>query len=194
MAKKRQRLRLHILCEDRLTSQFVEYLADRWGIGPRQCRIDVSPEARGSGEQYVREHYVDAVDRWRAESHDASVALLVVIDGDKGGFTQRSQELAQLLRVAKRVPIGPKDRVVLLVPTWHIETWIAWLCGHRPLNQGTRYNGRDAAGMDVHRKLQKSEYTPKDAVDAWNPPAPDEPSHVPSLADARKELKQRIGV
>jgi len=194
MKKKRSdRTRLHILCEDPLTVDFAKRIADRWGIGDRQRRIFSAPKARGSAEQYVRAHYVEIVDRWRAQRHE-NVILLVIIDGDNQGVDRRRRELADALRKAKRAKLRPSDPVAILVPTWHIETWIAWLSGHRPLDEHTRYNGRDAAGLDVHRNIERGEYSPKRAIAAWSPPSPDEATHVPSLADARAELKQRLDV
>ncbi|WP_437726413.1 hypothetical protein [Sorangium sp. So ce861] len=53
----KKRRRLYVLCEDALQQRFVERLADRWGIGPRQRKIDASPKARGSAAQYVIERY-----------------------------------------------------------------------------------------------------------------------------------------
>ena len=90
---KNQRRRLYILCEDDLHRQFVERLADRWGIGPRQRKL-------------------------------------------------------------------------------------------KPDN---------AAGRAVARKIVDRDYTPRRAVDAWTPPAPDEATHVPALTDARDEVR-RLGV
>jgi predicted metal-dependent phosphotriesterase family hydrolase len=122
---KSQRRRLHVLCEDGLHQRFVEGLADRWGIGPRQRKIDASPAARGSASGYVLSRFVAALKRWRAERHDANVGLLVVIDGDERGLARRRQELAQILRDAKMQPIAPSEHVAIVVPTWHVETWIA---------------------------------------------------------------------
>lgn len=47
---------------------------------------------------------------------------------------------------AKMAPIAVSDPVAIVVPTWHIETWIAWLCGHRPLDEQTRYKPDDVSG------------------------------------------------
>ncbi|MDC0745555.1 hypothetical protein [Polyangium mundeleinium] len=191
--KKSQRRRLHVLCEDRLTVDFVERLADRWGMGPRQRSIDTSPKARGSGEQYVREHFAKAVARWRAQS-DENVVLLVVVDGDNKGVARRRNELEQTLREAGATRIAASDPVAIIVPTWHIETWIAWLCGHRPVSELQRYKNDEPLGREVANKIKAGEYTPKLAVAAWTHPAPDEATHVPSLTDARDELTRRLGV
>jgi hypothetical protein len=191
---KSQRRRLHVLCEDDLHQRFVERLADRWSIGPRQRRINAAPKARGSASQYVLAHYVAAVEGWRAESHDANVGLLVVVDGDERGVAARRQQLAQALRDAQMDPIGPSDPVAVMVPTWHVETWIAWLCGHRPIDERTRYKPDDVAGGAVGRLIRSGDYSPQRAADAWTPPASDEATHVPSLADTRGELRRRLDV
>lgn len=86
---KSGRRRLHVLCEDALHQGFVERLADRYGIGPRQRKIDASPNARGSAAEYVLNKFVEAVAKWRAERHDKNVGLLVVIDGDEHGSARR---------------------------------------------------------------------------------------------------------
>jgi hypothetical protein len=187
-----QRRRLQVLCEDRETARFVEHIATRWGIGERQRQIDTSPEGRGSGEQYVQRHFIEAIMAWRRVRHE-NVLLLIVIDGDNYGVQKRRNQLAQLLRDNQEVPISEKDPIAIIVPTWHIETWIAWLCGHRPIDEQIRYNGRDAAGLDVQHKIEHGVYTAKLAIAAWDPPAPDESTYVPSLTEARKELAVRFG-
>ena len=189
---KSQRRRLHVLCEDELHQRFVECLADRWHIGPRQRQITASPKAKGSASQYVLDNYVDAVKRWRADSHDTNVGLLVVIDGDNEGSDRRRRELALRLKDAKMAPIAVSDPVAIVVPTWHIETWIAWLCGHRPLDEQTRYKPDDVSGGVVGRKIRSGEYTPQRAADAWTPPAPDEAIYLPALTEARLEVR-RLG-
>ncbi len=191
---KSRRRRLHVLCEDELHQRFVERLADRWHIGPRQRRVDASPSARGSASQYVLTHYAAAVKRWRAESHDANVGLLVVVDGDEHGLAARRRQLAEALKGAGMAAVEPSDPVAVVVPTWHIETWIAWLCGHRPIDERTRYKPDDVVGGAVGRRIRSGEYTPQRAVDAWTPPASDEAAHVPALTDARRELADRLAV
>jgi hypothetical protein len=190
---KSRRRRLHVLCEDDLHQQLVERLADRWSIGPRQRRIDAAPSALGSASQYVLAHFAGAVKRWRAESHDANVGLLVVVDGDERGVAARRQQLAQALKDAQLVPLAPSDPVAIVVPTWHIETWIGWLCGHRPIDEKTRYKP-DVPGDVVGRRIRSREYSPQRAAEAWMPPAPNESTHVPSLTDARGELRHRLDV
>lgn len=188
------RLRLHILCEDRLHRRFIERLADRWKIGPRQRTIQAAPAARGSAAGFVLEHFVEAVRLWRAERHDLNVKLLVVIDGDEVGYQRRMQRLSQLLADGGLAALSPTDPgAAILVPTWHIETWIAWLCGHRPIDETTRYKPGDPAGAAVGRLIESDVHSVRRAVDAWLPAASDETSHVPALTRGRAELR-RLGL
>lgn len=190
---KSQRRRLYVLCEDNLQQRLVERLADRWGMGPRQRFIYTAPSALGSAAQYVLDNYAEAVKRWRAESHDANVGLLVVVDGDQYGFRVRRPQLAQALNTAQMAALAPSDPVTIVVPTWHIETWIAWLCGHRPIDEKTRYKP-SVPGDVVGRKIRDGDYSPQRAAEAWTPPQVDEAALVPSLTEARAELTNRLGV
>lgn len=192
---KSQKLRLRVLCEDALQRGFVERLADRWEIGPRQRDINAAPAARGSGAQYVLDHYVELVNLWRSQRHDENVGALVMIDGDEKGIQRRQQELAAKLREAGKPALDPGDpRFVIIVPCWHIETWIAWLCGHRPIDEQTRYKpARSQQGSHVGRLIENGDYSARLAVKTWTPAASDEAIYVPSLTCARQELR-RLGV
>jgi hypothetical protein len=53
-----------------------------------------------------------------------------MIDGDDKGVEPRIAQLERACPEQER-PIGkPGDNVLILVPTWNIETWIAYLDGH----------------------------------------------------------------
>lgn len=151
------------------------------------------PAARGTAAGYVLARYPDAVKRWRSASHDENVGLLVVIDGDEQGLLKRRQQLTEALKRAGVAPVEPSDPVAVLTPTWHIETWIAWLCGHRPIDEQTRYKADDPAGREVARKIERGEYSPRQAAERWAPPGHGEETHVPALAAGRIEV-QRLGV
>jgi len=52
-----------------------------------------------------------------------------MIDGDDKGVERRMAQLERACPEQER-PIGkPGDNVLVLVPTWNIETWIAYLDG-----------------------------------------------------------------
>lgn len=189
-----QRRRLHVLCEDSLHREFIERLADRWGIGKRQIEVDAAPVAEASAAKYVLDHFVEFVRYWRSKNHDGNVIAIVVIDGDEKGILRRRQEFVALLKGAGEPAIEPDDpRFAVVVPCWHIETWVAWLCGHRPVDEQTRYKVADPQGASVARRIKSREYSARLAAKSWTPPHADEPSRVPSLANARQELR-RLGV
>lgn len=187
-----QRRRLFVLCEDALHRGFVERLADRWGIGPRQRTIRASPQARGSASDFVLKNLVEIAQMWRKERHDDNVFLLIVIDGDEHGVELRRRQLTQILADAKLAIDAVDPRAAILVPSWHMETWIAWLCGHRPIDETTRYKEHGDGG-EVARRIKKGEYSTRLAAAAWLPPADDEAQHVPALTRARRDLR-RLGV
>jgi len=192
---KNRRLRLHVLCEDVAQQKFVESLATRWGIDRKHLLTDTGIKSK-TGDKHVLDRYAEAVRKWRSERHDANVALLVVIDGDNRGVALRREDLAKKLKDAGQDPITPADPVAILVPTRHIETWIGWLCGHRPVDEQTRYKvdrgPLPPAASEMARKIRNGDYTPRGAVKNWAPPAADEEEQVPSLSDARREIKDRL--
>ena len=58
-----------------------------------------------------------------------SQALIVMLDGDHRGVAARMTELQDACREAG-VPVRfPEDGVLVVVPTWRIETWLAYLDG-----------------------------------------------------------------
>lgn len=189
-----QRLRLLILCEDSLHREFIERLADRWDIGPRQRTVLTAPAAQGSGAKFVLDQFVEFVRRWRSMRHDGNVGAIVAIDGDERGVLRRHQEFAALLKAAGEPALDPEDqRFAFMIPCWHIETWIAWLCGHRPVDEQTSYKPGDPRGAAVAYKINSREYSARLAVKDWTPAAPDESVHVPSLVAVRQEFR-RLGV
>ncbi len=192
MASKR--IRLHVLCEDDLHHRFVEEVARRAGFDRRLLTFYPAPRAKGSASKFVLDNFVAMVRQWRRESHDLNVKLLVVVDGDQYGVERRRRELATLVQAAGLSPIAFDGHgVAVVVPTWHIETWIAWLCGHRPVDEETRYKDDDPAGRDVGRRIKSGEYSVKRAIAGWLPAAAGEGEAVPSLSRARGDLR-RIGV
>ena len=106
----------------------------------------------------------------------------------------RRQKLIAKLAEAGEPALDRGDpRFAIVIPCWHIETWIAWLCGHRPVDEQACYKPEDPRGSEVGRKIKKGEYSARMAVKSWIPAHGDEAAQVPSLAAARDELR-RLGV
>ncbi len=75
-------IQLLILCEDQQQEIFARHFFLNRGFHPREIRIKRSPRGKGSGEQYVREHYPKEVKAYRSQSTYRSIGLAVVIDAD----------------------------------------------------------------------------------------------------------------
>jgi hypothetical protein len=182
----RERVRVVILCEDAVHRAFFEGLCKQLGKSP--IRVLVAPKGLGSGEQWVRENYVREVRAHRSQAnHQPNLALLVATDGDRFGVVKRKESLDQALLDAGLRARGPLENLAICVPTWSIETWLAWLCQCSHLgtmDEQTRYKN-DA---DYGRCEQQGQITTRKAVEAWTvPPLPTETTVVPSLTDGRAE-------
>lgn len=105
--------------------------------------------------------------------------LLVMIDGDNEGVERRKRLLDEMLRTHGEPLRGPVEPILVLVPTWSIETWLA---------------GRmDGLTESASMKLQVRAPTAADfeqAVRRVTTLAANEP--LPSVRDASSELR-RIG-
>ncbi len=58
-----------------------------------------------------------------------NVGLIVIIDGDDQGVAGRKRSLHQACSDREVAPPGDGDCVLVCVPTWNIETWLAFLQG-----------------------------------------------------------------
>lgn len=122
-----RRVQLVLLCEDRQHEAFARRFLNEMGWETRSMRVEKAPGGRGAGEQFVRKRF--AVELKAHRSRPVSQALVVLIDGDAGGISARLQQLDQACREANVAERADDDRVGIFVPTWNIETWLAYLAG-----------------------------------------------------------------
>jgi hypothetical protein len=122
-----RRARIVLVCEDSQHEAFARRFLARKGWDRGSIRVEKLPGPRGSGEQFVRERFPTELRAIRSGHVDRS--LVVMIDGDKDGLTRRLSQLADACRAVGVDPRAPDDRVAVLVPTWRIETWLAYLDG-----------------------------------------------------------------
>lgn len=118
-----------MLCEDSQHEAFLRRFFKQEGWSKRLFRVEKSPQGRGSGEMYVRNRYPKELVEYRRKKGSGNQALAVMIDGDDKGYTQR---LKQLCEACKKDDVSPKESgesVLILVPTWNIETWLTYLNG-----------------------------------------------------------------
>jgi hypothetical protein len=133
-----------ILCEDRQHEAFARRFLKKSGISTRDLRIEISPQGRGSAEQFVRDRYLEELQYYRSRSHRVQQALLVIINADKRDVADRINQVEQ---EAVATPDGGRrddERVAICVPARNIETWFAYLDGQK-VNDGDSYPRLESA-------------------------------------------------
>ena len=118
-----------LLCEDSQHEAFARRFLSRVGWSIRHIRVEKAPKGAGSGEQFIRNRFPDEVKAYRSQKHHVSVALLVIMDGDRKGVEGRLNELDNACRERGISSRSSDEHVLVFVPTWQIETWFAYLEG-----------------------------------------------------------------
>ena len=169
-----------LLCEDAQHEAFVRRFLKRRRVATGHLRVEKCPG--GSAEQFVRKRYPVELAAMRRR-HSQSV-LIVVLDGDGEGVRRRRGALAAVCREAGVDDRTASEPVVVLVPTWNIETWLAYAAGEIV----------DENRPDYPRLARESECQPQvEALAAMceqrrlRTPAP------PSLEDACNEYERLFG-
>ena len=114
-----------LLCEDSQHEAFVRRFLKKRRLVTGHLRVEKCPD--GSAEQFVRKQY--PIELAALRTRHAKSALIVVIDGDKEGVQRRRDQLAAACRDADIGDRATAEAVMVLVPTWNIETWLAYLAG-----------------------------------------------------------------
>lgn len=122
-----RRVNVVLLCEDVQQEAFVRRFLKAQKVEVGDLRVEKC--SAGSAEQFVRQRYPEELAALRRR-HARSL-LIVVLDGDALGVRQRKEDLAAACLAA-----GIEDRpldgsVTVLVPTWNVESWLAYLGGER---------------------------------------------------------------
>jgi len=123
-------VQLVLLCEDRQHEVFCRRFLKKAGWSTRRMRVEIAPSGRGSGEQFVRERFPTELSAYRSNRNILAEGLIVILDGDNRGVDERMKELDLECRRTGFSPRNEEDKgVAVLVPTWNIETWLAYLSG-----------------------------------------------------------------
>lgn len=121
-------VRITILCEDKQHEVFIRRFFRTGGWAVRDLTPIVSPSGRGSAEQFVRNRFPRELAALRSK-RGQNVYLVVMIDGDESGMARRKASLGAACNEQGVDPPGVSDNVLICVPTWNIETWLAYLDG-----------------------------------------------------------------
>ena len=169
-----------IICEDTQQECFARRFLYGMGWEKHQLRIQKSPSGRGSGEQWVREKYVEEIRNHSRRNVRYAIAALV--DGDTTGVSGRIQQFDNEC-IEQGVSVrSAADEVAIIIPTRNIETWINYLKGEEvdeySIYPKLRYESECQPAVDKLLKMCKASGLPDEA-----------PS---SLKAACEEFRQRI--
>ena len=125
----RRQVQLILLCEDQQHEAFLRRFFTSMGWKGRQLRVKRSPLAKGSAEQFVREEFPKEIGAYRRNKNRVGCELVAVLDGDAEGVNARLTALDEACDRASVSPRDKADHVAVFVPTWNIETWLAYFSG-----------------------------------------------------------------
>ena len=121
-----RKVQLVLLCEDRQQEVFARRFLEKAGWYTRSLRVIMAPPGKGSAEQFVREQFPAELHECRKH---ANTRLVVMIDGDNQGPHKRLGQLDKECQKQRVRPRQSNEAVAIVVPTWNIETWLAYLDG-----------------------------------------------------------------
>jgi hypothetical protein len=172
-----------LLCEDTQHEAFARRFLTAMGWSTRRMRVEKGSDRGGSAEQFVRERFPTELAAYRSKRGSMGQALIVVLDGDRGGVEARHRELDAACEAKSCTPREPNEPVAVFVPTWRIETWFAYLDG-----QSVDETKSDYPRLRRERECQRHVNVLADMcrTDTLRTPAP------PSLEAACAEFNDRI--
>jgi hypothetical protein len=144
--------RVVVLCEDIRHYHFVRGFLMARGVRPDRITPRIAPPGSGSGEHFVREQFPLELKAHRARR--GNVVLVVCVDQDRSA-QDRARKLADAC--ADRgvaIPAGD-DRLLVLVPTRNIETWLYLIEHGAAVDETSDYKPRcrDAKPGKLGRRL-----------------------------------------
>lgn len=138
-----RRVKIVLLCEDSQQEAFARRFLEGMGWNTRELRVEKSPSASGSAEQWVRERFPVELKIYRQRKAKAASGLIVMIDADAREVQDRINEFEEACN-ATHVPYRTDDdAVAIAVPRRNIETWIHYL------------NGEQVGEEEAYQKLEK---------------------------------------
>jgi len=113
------------------------------GWNMRELRVEKSPSAGGSAEQWVRERFPTELKVYRQRRQRAVSALIAMIDADSKDLQERINEFQKACQSWQMHFRGEDEAVAFGIPKRNIETWIHYL------------NGKLVNEKDVYAKLER---------------------------------------
>jgi hypothetical protein len=137
-------VKIVLLCEDSQHEAFTRRFLKGMGWNSRELRVEKSPSAGGSAEQWVRQRFARELQIYRNRKQRAASALIAMIDADAKKIPDRLAEFGNECKKLE-IPFRTDDEAVgIAIPKRNIETWIHYL------------NGEQANEDDVYPKLDRA--------------------------------------
>lgn len=114
-----------LLCEDTQHDVFARRFLEKSGWNMRQIKPIKAPGGRGAADQFIRSQFPRELQALRRQH--GTVSLVVIVDGDRFGPSERLTQLDEACDKAGVQRKQPDESVFVFVPTWNIETWLAYL-------------------------------------------------------------------
>ena len=120
-----RRVKIVLLCEDSQHEAFARRFLKGMGWNTRELRVEKSPSASSSAEQWVRKEFPNELKVYRRRS--PASALIAMIDADSKDIQDRIKEFEDTYK-SRHVPFRHNgEAVAIVVPRRNIETWIHYL-------------------------------------------------------------------
>ena len=134
----KRRVKIVLLCEDSQHEAFIRRFLKGMGWNTREIRVEKSPSAIGSAEQWVREKFPVELSVYRQRRQQAASALIAMIDADTKNVQDRINDYEAACNSRQIEFRADGEAVAIVVPKRNIETWIRYLSG-RPVNEQDAY-------------------------------------------------------
>ena len=116
--------RIIVLCEDDSHKMFIRRFLKGWSVDFRNITVLPYPNGQGSGKQYVEDNIEKEVNNCR--HRQANTILIVVRDADENTV----EEAKVIIDKKLSTPRTDNEKIIYVIPKWHIETWLAYLDGN----------------------------------------------------------------
>jgi hypothetical protein len=117
-------IRWWLLGEDPEHERLALELARRLGLKSRPVNVVIAPGGEGAASAFVLKRYAHEVRVTTRRRPGQRVVMIVMIDGDNVGLQRRKEQLEASLREAGEPVRQAEEPIVILVPTWSVETWL----------------------------------------------------------------------
>lgn len=174
-----------IVCEGKDDYDFARGYLGRMGAARFVQRVN--PRGKGGGNDWVVKTFAKELKAYRSATTQTALVVLTDEDGKSIQARKQALESSQSMRELDQKPRSPEERVLIVVPTRHIESWfefvVAGSCNEKEVTAYKHRYGHNKPKKPAKwgRELaDRCKTTPKDAIADW-------PS---ALQDACRELSR----